>query len=51
MIAARTFGNPATVVAQQCRREASTVQEQDDLIACLQVLAHAIDKGRRESCL
>ena len=47
VIAARALGNPAAVVAQQRRREAAAVQEQDHLVARLQMLAHAVSQRRR----
>ncbi|VFS27166.1 Uncharacterised protein [Yokenella regensburgei] len=47
-VAARTFGNPAAVVAQQRRGESATVQEQNHLVIRLQVLAHTAYQRRRE---
>ena len=47
VIAARAFGNPAAVVAQQGRCKSATVEEQNDLIPRLQMLAHAGNKRGR----
>ena len=51
VIAARAFGNPAAVVAQQRRGKTPAVQKQNYLVICLQMLTHAGDKRRGESGL
>lgn len=47
VIAARALRDPAAVVAQQRRRKAAAVQEQDHLVARLQMLTHAANQRRR----
>lgn len=51
VIAARTFGNPAAVMAQQRRSKAPAVQKQNHLVIRLQVLTHTGDKRRGKSGL
>ena len=45
VVAARAFCDPAAVVTQQCRGKAASVEEQNNLIARLQMLTHPGDKG------
>ena len=48
MVAALAFGDPATLMAQQRGGIATTVKEQDHLVAVLQVVLHAFQQGLRE---
>ena len=47
VVAARTLGNPAAVVAQQGGGKSAAVEKQNDLVPRLQVLAHAGNQCRR----
>lgn len=52
VIATWAFGNPATVVAQQCRRKATAVKKENDLglSACKCWRIRVINAGARPAC-